>query len=55
MIGKLVNATVAGSNIGSPAAGDITSAIERTAPLFNLVNGDHSDLRGRRCAVASRP
>ena len=40
MVGKLVNATVAGSNIGSPAAGDITSAIERTAPLFNLVNGE---------------
>ena len=40
MVGKLVNATVNRSNIGSPAAGDITSAIERTAPLFNLVNGD---------------
>ena len=41
MVGKLVNATVAGSNIGSPAAcGDITSAIERAAPLFNLVNED---------------
>ncbi len=27
-------------NIGSPAAGDTTIAIERLAPLFNLVNGD---------------
>ncbi len=27
-------------NIGSPAAGDTTIAIERIAPLFNLVNGD---------------
>ncbi|MDI3315144.1 MAG: metallophosphoesterase family protein [Mycobacterium sp.] len=27
-------------NIGSPAAADITTAIERIAPLFNLVNGD---------------
>jgi 3',5'-cyclic AMP phosphodiesterase CpdA len=27
-------------NRRSPAAGDITSAVERAAPLFNLVNGD---------------
>jgi 3',5'-cyclic AMP phosphodiesterase CpdA len=27
-------------NPSSPAAGDITSAIEQAAPLFNLVNGD---------------
>ncbi|MGE2818062.1 purple acid phosphatase family protein [Mycobacterium heidelbergense] len=27
-------------NIGSPAAGDTTLAIERLGPLFNLVNGD---------------
>jgi Calcineurin-like phosphoesterase/Purple acid Phosphatase, N-terminal domain len=27
-------------NIGSPAAADTTMAIERLAPLFNLVNGD---------------
>jgi len=27
-------------NRGSPAAGDITTAVERAAPLFNLVNGD---------------
>jgi 3',5'-cyclic AMP phosphodiesterase CpdA len=25
---------------GSPAAGDVTSGVERIAPLFNLVNGD---------------
>jgi hypothetical protein len=27
-------------NRGSPAAGDITTAVEHAAPLFNLVNGD---------------
>jgi hypothetical protein len=27
-------------NLGSPAAGDITTAVERVGPLFNLVNGD---------------
>lgn len=27
-------------SVGSPAAGDITTAIERVGPLFNLVNGD---------------
>jgi phosphodiesterase/alkaline phosphatase D-like protein len=27
-------------NLGSPAAGDITTAVEHAAPLFNLVNGD---------------
>ncbi len=27
-------------NLGSPSAGDVTSAVERLAPLFNLVNGD---------------
>jgi Purple acid Phosphatase, N-terminal domain/Calcineurin-like phosphoesterase len=27
-------------NRGSPAAGDITTAVERAAPLFNLINGD---------------
>jgi 3',5'-cyclic AMP phosphodiesterase CpdA len=38
--------TPAGSNSfandhrGSPAAGDVTTGIERIAPLFNLVNGD---------------
>ena len=27
-------------NLGTPAAGDITTGIERIAPLFNLINGD---------------
>ncbi|MCU1649371.1 MAG: hypothetical protein JWQ60_520 [Pseudonocardia sp.] len=27
-------------NYGSPAAGDLTAAVERIAPLFHLVNGD---------------
>src|ERR1700755_460244 len=27
-------------NRGSPAAGDITDAVERAAPLFHLINGD---------------
>ena len=27
-------------NRGSPAAGDVTTGIERVAPLFNLINGD---------------
>ncbi|MDH6196346.1 3',5'-cyclic AMP phosphodiesterase CpdA [Mycobacterium frederiksbergense] len=27
-------------SVGSPAAGDITSAVERMRPLFHLVNGD---------------
>ena len=37
-------------NRGSPAAGDITTAVERTAPLFNLVNGDlcYANLAGDR-------
>jgi 3',5'-cyclic AMP phosphodiesterase CpdA len=39
-VGKLVGAAFANDNLGSPAAGDMTAAIERTAPLFNLVNGD---------------
>lgn len=33
--GRYVN-----DHLGSPAAGDTTAAIERMAPLFNLVNGD---------------
>ncbi|MCC3768940.1 metallophosphoesterase family protein [Streptomyces sp. UNOC14_S4] len=28
------------SQVGSPASADIVSAVERVAPLFNLVNGD---------------
>ena len=33
--GKYVN-----DNLGSPAAGDVTAAVEAAAPLFHLVNGD---------------
>lgn len=33
--GKYVN-----DNLGSPAAGDVTAAVEQAAPLFHLVNGD---------------
>jgi len=29
-------------NLGSPAAGDITAAVERVGPLFHLINGDLS-------------
>jgi 3',5'-cyclic AMP phosphodiesterase CpdA len=36
----LVASAFGRDNRGSPAAGDITTAVERTAPLFNLVNGD---------------
>ncbi|KLO26137.1 purple acid phosphatase family protein [Mycobacterium haemophilum] len=39
-LGRLTNGTYVSDNIGSPAAGDTTIAIERIAPLFNLVNGD---------------
>lgn len=39
-IGKLVGTSYANDNLGSPAAGDMTAAVERIAPLFNLVNGD---------------
>ena len=37
---KLIDGQYSNDNIGSPAAGDTTIAIERMAPLFNLVNGD---------------
>lgn len=40
MLDTLVNGTYTNDHIGSPAAGDTTAAIERMAPLFNLVNGD---------------
>ncbi len=33
--GRFVN-----DNLGSPAAGDVTAAVEQAAPLFHLVNGD---------------
>ena len=39
-IGKLSGATYVNDNLGSPAAGDVTSGVERVAPLFHLVNGD---------------
>ena len=39
-VGKLVGTAFANDNLGSPAAGDMTAAIERVDPLFNLVNGD---------------
>ncbi len=37
---KLPDGTYGTDNIGSPAAADTTLAIERLAPLFNLINGD---------------
>jgi hypothetical protein len=39
-LGRLVDRRYASDNLGSPAAGDTTTAIERIGPLFNLVNGD---------------
>ena len=40
MLHTLPDGKLGTDNIGSPAAGDITAAIERIGPLFNLVNGD---------------
>ena len=40
MLHMLPDGKLGTDNIGSPAAGDITAAIERIGPLFNLVNGD---------------
>ncbi|MBV8863593.1 MAG: metallophosphoesterase family protein [Mycobacterium sp.] len=37
---RLKKASYRSDNLGSPAAGDITTAIERIGPLFHLVNGD---------------
>ncbi|HSS26102.1 MAG TPA: metallophosphoesterase family protein [Mycobacterium sp.] len=37
---RMPDGKYATDNIGSPAAGDTTLAIERLGPLFNLVNGD---------------
>jgi 3',5'-cyclic AMP phosphodiesterase CpdA len=37
---NLVGRSYTSDNRGSPAAGDMTAAVERMAPLFNLVNGD---------------
>ncbi|OHV04091.1 purple acid phosphatase family protein [Mycobacterium talmoniae] len=39
-LGKLAGSGYVSDNLGSPAAGDTTAAIERIGPLFNLVNGD---------------
>ena len=39
-LGRLQKDSYRSDNLGSPAAGDITTAIERIGPLFNLVNGD---------------
>lgn len=39
-LGRLTPSGYRSDNLGSPAAGDITTAIERVGPLFNLVNGD---------------
>ncbi|WP_137812172.1 purple acid phosphatase family protein [Gandjariella thermophila] len=39
-LGKQVNGTWVNDNLGSPAAGDVTAAVEAAAPLFHLVNGD---------------
>ena len=39
-LGQFKNPIYGIHNLGSPAAGDITTAIERLGPLFNLVNGD---------------
>ena len=36
----MMGSAFASDNYGSPAAGDITAAIERVGPLFHLVNGD---------------
>jgi 3',5'-cyclic AMP phosphodiesterase CpdA len=41
-LGRLKDTTYVNDNLGSPAAADITAAIERIGPLFNLVNGDLS-------------
>jgi 3',5'-cyclic AMP phosphodiesterase CpdA len=37
---NLVGTSYTSDNRGSPAAGDMTAAVERMAPLFHLVNGD---------------
>lgn len=40
MMARMPDGRYATDNLGSPAAGDTTLAIERLGPLFNLVNGD---------------
>lgn len=39
-LGRLTDGRYVSDNLGSPAAGDTTTAIERIGPLFHLVNGD---------------
>ncbi|MBV9513188.1 MAG: metallophosphoesterase family protein [Mycobacteriaceae bacterium] len=39
-LNNLVGTSYTSDSRGSPAAGDMTAAVERMAPLFNLVNGD---------------
>ncbi|MBV9313127.1 MAG: metallophosphoesterase family protein [Pseudonocardia sp.] len=39
-IGRIEDGKYRNDNLGSPAAGDLTSGVERIAPLFHLVNGD---------------
>lgn len=39
-LGRRMGNTYTSDNLGSPAAGDTTAAIERIGPLFHLVNGD---------------
>jgi hypothetical protein len=39
-LGRQVNGGWVNDNLGSPAAGDVTAAVEAAAPLFHLVNGD---------------
>ncbi|HME46768.1 metallophosphoesterase family protein [Mycobacterium sp.] len=39
-LGRMAGTSFVNDNLGSPASGDMTAAIERMDPLFNLVNGD---------------
>ncbi|MBO0839803.1 MAG: metallophosphoesterase family protein [Sciscionella sp.] len=39
-VGKQANGSWVNDNLGSPAAGDVTAAVEAANPLFHLVNGD---------------
>ncbi len=39
-LGRMDGTTYLNDNLGAPAAGDLTSGVERVAPLFHLVNGD---------------
>jgi hypothetical protein len=39
-LSRLAGTSYVNDNLGSPAAGDLTAAVERIDPLFHLVNGD---------------